>query len=93
MAIVCGIMEYRLQDVGSKSEGRVAILKCNNGKEYALYRPGMLPLEDDFFAPYQGLLIEVEGKAEERAGYFCVTSIGIKENEENTNEKQEEIKL
>ena len=89
MSIVNGIMEYRLRDVGSKSEGRVAVLICDNGKEYTLYRPGMLPVEDEFFVPYQGLPIEVEGKAEERTGYFCVASIRVKDDLNNTSEKQE----
>lgn len=89
MSIVNGIMEYRLRDVGSKSEGKVAVLICDNGKEYTLYRPGMLPVEDEFFVSYQGLPIEVEGKAEERTGYFCVTSIRVKDDLNNICEKQE----
>jgi hypothetical protein len=49
----------------------------------------MLPVEDEFFVPYQGLPIEVEGKAEERTGYFCVASIRVKDDLNNTSEKQE----
>jgi hypothetical protein len=49
----------------------------------------MLPVEDEFFVPYQGLPIEVEGKAEERTGYFSVASIRVKDDLNNTSEKQE----
>lgn len=75
METISGRLEYSLQNVGSKSQGNFAILKCDSGKEYILYRSGRLPLEDDFFLPYHGKRIKVEGKAEERNGYFCVHSI------------------
>lgn len=87
MIIVNGVMEYCLQNTGSKSEGNMALLKCDDGKEYFLYRSGEHPVNDTFFAPFDGKSIEVEGKAEERTGYFCVTAIREKiENQET--EKQ-----
>lgn len=75
MIIVNGVMEYCMQNAGSKSEGKMALLKCDDGKEYFLYRSGEHPVNDVFFTPFDGKRIEVEGKAEERTGYFCVTSI------------------
>ena len=87
MATVIGIMEYCLQNIGSKSEGKMAILKCDDEKEYTLYRSGEHPVNDDFFAHYHGKRIVLEGKAEERNGYFCVTSICEDVNKEEIVKK------
>ena len=87
METISGWLECSLQNVGSKSQGNMAILKCDNGKEYTLYRPGRLPLEDDFFISYHDKKIVVEGKAEERNGYFCVHSI-LEDVEKEQDEKQ-----
>lgn len=89
METISGRLECSLQNVGAKSQGNFAILKCNNNKEYVLYRYGRLPLEDDFFLPYHGKRIKVEGKAEERNGYFCVHSIS-ESVETNDNEKEKQ---
>lgn len=91
METISGWMEYELQNVGSKSEGNIAILKCDGGKEYTLYRVGKLPLGDDFFLPYHGKKIIVEGVAEERNGYFCVHTIS--EDVETKQDKKRETTI
>lgn len=87
MAIVNGLLEYILQNEGSKSEGYWAFLKCNDGKEYTLYRSGIYPLGDEYFASYHGKVVRVVGDAEERTGYFCVGAIEEVKNE--LNEEQD----
>ena len=44
MTIIHGILECPLLDLGSKSEGRRAILTDDEGKKYKLYRAGILPV-------------------------------------------------
>ena len=51
MTIIHGIIECRLQHVGSKSEGVRAVLKGDDGRTYKLYRVGILPARDPFFIP------------------------------------------
>lgn len=81
-------MEYDLQNVESKSEGNIAILKCDGGKEYTLYRVGKLPLGDDYFQSYHRKKVIVSGVAEERNGYFCVHTIS--EDVETKQDKERE---
>ena len=85
MVTVYGMMEYSLLYAGSKSEGYWAVLKCDDGKEYTLYRSGEYPVGDDFFAPFHGKRVVADGKPEERTGYFCVTA--IREEEEKSESK------
>ena len=75
MTIIHGILECPLLNLGSKSEGRRAILTDDEGKKYKLYRAGILPAGDPFFIPYDGIHIGVSGNAEEETGSFLVTSI------------------
>ena len=75
MTIIHGILECPLLNLGSKSEGRRAILTDDEGKKYKLYRAGILPAGDPFFIPYDGMHIGVSGHAEEETGSFLVTSI------------------
>lgn len=89
MSIIYGVLEYTLQNIASRSEGRMAVLKCEDGKEYMLYRENVYPVDDEFFVPYQGLNLKVEGKADADTDYFCVSSIQIKDEDkftENNNE-------
>ena len=51
MTIIHGILECPLLNLGSKSEGRRAILTDDEGKKYKLYRAGILPAGDPFFIP------------------------------------------
>ena len=57
MIIVNGVMEYCMQNTGSKSEGKMALLKCDDGKEYFLYRSGEHPVNDVFFIHLLVLLL------------------------------------
>lgn len=43
MTIIHGILECPLLNLGSKSEGRRAILTDDEGKKYKLYRAGYYP--------------------------------------------------
>ena len=75
MTIIHGILECPLLNLGSKSEGRRAILTDDEGKKYKLYRAWILPAGDPLFIPYDGMHIGVSGNAEEETGSFLVTSI------------------
>lgn len=75
METIYGIMEYKLRNKGSKSQGMAAILKTKDGKEYLLYRADYLPYNDSFFSAFNGKEIGVNGTAEDVTGFFCVNSI------------------
>ena len=68
-----GTLELRTQNEGSKSEGRYAILLTDGGTEFTLYRAGNMPMDDAFFAPFDGRIVEVVGV--EEAPYFRVEEI------------------
>ncbi len=78
MITVYGILEYKLCNIGSKSEGYKAILKCVDGREYKLYRSEGNPIDDNFFAPYHNKKVEVTGIIEERGKHLLLSSIKIK---------------
>ena len=82
MTIIHGIIECRLQHVGSKSEGVRAVLKGDDGRTYKLYRVGILPAGDPFFIPYDGMHIGVTGSVEEETGNFLVTSLLLEDGTE-----------
>lgn len=82
LSIISGFLDYSLQNEGSRSEGKMAILKCADQKEYVLYREDVYPMDDEYFATYQGMNVKVKGKAEEETGYFSVSAIWL-ENEKN----------
>lgn len=73
-----GTLELRTKNVGSKSEGRYAILLTDEGTEFTLYRAGNMPMDDSYFAPYDGTPVVVTGVEEER--YFRVEEIKHGEN-------------
>lgn len=75
MTTLCGTIEYRSLNTGTKSEGSYAILKCPDGKEYILYRSGCLPADDDSFMDYAGKTVTAEGNIEDITGHFMVMSI------------------
>lgn len=55
-----GIVNIRKEYEGSKSEGNYTYL--NTGQiEYRLFRMEVYPADDDFFLPYEGKNVEVEG--------------------------------
>ena len=75
VTIIYGILNYKLMNVGSRSEGDMAILTCDGGKEYALYRLDSYPIDDAFFQAYHQQRIGIKGNIEENTGYICVESI------------------
>ena len=68
-----GTLELRTKNEGSKSEGQYAILLTDEGAEFTLYRAGNMPMDDSFFAPYYGRIVEVVGVEEDP--YFRVEEI------------------
>ena len=60
---------------GSKSDGNIATLYSQEGKEYILYREDIMPQDDPFFASLDGQDVEVDGDIEERGQYLCVHSV------------------
>ena len=69
MTIIHGILECPLLNLGSKSEGRRAILTDDEGKKYKLYRAGILPAGDPFFIPYRSFR-ERRGRNREFSSYI-----------------------
>lgn len=80
--VISGILNYKLMNVGSRSEGNMAVLTCDDGKEYALYRSDSYPIDDVFFQTYHQQQIAVKGTVEEDAGYICVESILLSDGTE-----------
>jgi len=70
-----GVLRIELRNVGSRSEGDVAILECSDGKEYQLYRSNCMPANDPFFRMYEGKRLEVIGLPDEVNEYFCVDAV------------------
>jgi len=82
-----GTLSIRLQNKGSKSEGLYAILTDAEEKKWTLYRPEYYPANDEFFTPFDGHQVSVEGEPE-LDNYICVNNITIIEEtkEEPENE-------
>lgn len=87
---IYGTIEYRMGDEGSKSEGFRASLIADEGKRYRLYRAGMLPYDDPFFEPLDGLTVKAEGEYEEETGYFRVDSVILEDETEAEAEVEAE---
>lgn len=81
MSKIKGRLTITLDAIGSKSEGKIAILSAQDGKEYVLYRENQMPQDDDFFSPWDGKEIEIEGDIETRNKYVCVTEIRLEDGE------------
>lgn len=79
-----GIISWRMVAQGSKSEGHRAVLCCEDGQEYILYRAGMLPANDAFFAPYDKQKLTAKGTVEMMGDqcYLCVESLVLSEGKE-----------
>lgn len=81
MSKIKGRLSITLDAIGSKSEGKIAILSAQDGKEYVLYRENQMPQDDDFFTHWDGKEIEIEGDIETRNRYVCVTEIRLEDGE------------
>lgn len=77
MTTLIGTIEYSVQNIGTKSEGYIALLKCDDGKTYTLYRSDNMPIDDPFFAPYHNKKVYVDGNIEESTNIICVKSIAL----------------
>lgn len=82
-----GKITIELLNQGSKSEGRYAVMNDTEGKAWILYRSGVYPAGDEFFTPFDGHQVSVEGE-KEIDQYIRVDSITIKDEikEETENE-------
>ena len=67
----------------SKSEGMAAFLLTEGDGRAQLYRPDHYPMDDEFFSPYSGKAVEVEGEAEEN-GFIAVHAIRCINDETET---------
>ena len=79
-----GIIDWRMVAEGSKSEGHRAELRSDDGQEYILYRAGMLPVGDAFFAPYDKQQLTAKGTVEMTGDqcYLCVESLVLSDGKE-----------
>lgn len=59
---------------GTKSEGTIAYLLAEDGREYRLFRPDIYPVNDDYFFPFDEKAVSIEGVIEDE-GYIAVLSI------------------
>ena len=61
---------------GSKSQGNVAYIDCDNSKRrYTIYRAGMMSQNDDFLCSLDGKRVILYGSIEEKGSFFCVESL------------------
>ena len=70
-----GIIQIRLDNVGSKNEGRFAHLVTESGEDYLLYRQDVYPADDPYFTEYDNQTVEVEGTKEEYTPYILVEHV------------------
>ena len=77
-----GLLTVELHNEGSKSEGLYAVLTETEGKTWILYRADVYPANDDFFAPFNGHQVSVEGE-QEMDKYIITITDEIKEETEN----------
>ncbi|MFI3277308.1 MAG: hypothetical protein SNH13_05135 [Rikenellaceae bacterium] len=91
MAELRGVVELRLCNVGTKSEGTYAYLNCDEGVSYILYREGEWEVNDSYFVDYAGKECVVEGQID-GSKYLCVSSIAelVQEQEVSEQETQED---
>ncbi|MBO5922083.1 MAG: hypothetical protein J6Q48_06830 [Bacteroidaceae bacterium] len=88
METIRGKITVDVVDDGSKSQGEVAYIRCDESKEqYVIYRAGMLPQNDAFLCSLAGTTVVLHGDTEEN-GYFCVESITSESGEAITIPKK-----
>lgn len=85
-----GKLTIELHNEGSRSEGWYAVLTDTESKTWLLYREDYYPAGDDFFKPFDGHQVSVEGE-QENEKYICVENITItdKIKEETENEQND----
>lgn len=81
MSKIKGRLTITTNAIGSKSEGKIAILSAEDRKEYVLYRENQMPQDDTFFFPWDGKEIEIEGDIETHNRYVCVREIRLEDGE------------
>jgi len=81
-----GKLTIELFNEGTKSEGLYAILTEKDDRIWSLYRSGVYPANDEYFAPFNGHQVTVEGEQENsksiRVENITITD-EIKEETEN----------
>lgn len=90
---ISGTITLCLVAAGSKSEGRQALLRCDDGCKYNLYRKDMLPVNDPFFAPYDNRHVTVKGTVEQSSEHtsICVASLVFDDGTELVPQKEEQL--
>lgn len=88
---ISGTITLCLAAAGSKSEGRQALLRGDDGCEYTLYRKDMFPVNDPFFAPYDNRHVTVKGTVEQSSEHtaICVVSLLLDNGTELLSQKEE----
>lgn len=84
MDTINGLLQYTLQNIGSKSEGYIATLICDDSTEYILYRENYLPIDDSYFEPFNNRKVAISGTIEINNKYILVESVSEKEIESPT---------
>ena len=75
-----GVIEFRYEAIGSKSEGSYAHLLTADGNDWILYRPGCLAWNDRYFEPFHGYQVRIEGEPENRTRHILVNGIWVRES-------------
>lgn len=79
-----GTIRITQEGEASKSEGLYAYLDTAE-ETYRLYRDGVYPINDNFFAPFAGMAADVEGETSEQ--WLAAKSITVWCNAEGEEEK------
>lgn len=84
-----GILGYRLNHVGTRSEGMYAFLVTDEGRELPLCREGAAPFNDTFFEQFDGQRVRISATVDH--GWLVVDSVETvgKEHDEEREEKPE----
>lgn len=78
METVAGTVEVRRLHVGSKSEGDYACVKCDDGRDFKIYRAGVFPAGDAFLRSFASRRVSLDGEAE-TGGYFLVSALRLED--------------
>ncbi len=87
MAEYRGVIELRICNEGTKSHGQYAMLNCDDGLCYTLYREGLCEVNDPYFVDFANQQCAVEGQCENDV-WICVESIMI-ETEQDVEVRQD----